>query len=94
MPRGVQRRIHLSERLARVARSGDETIGSRDTQVASITKTNVPIGALEAIALHDTTSIPAGTTITTHFLGVVLTTGDARSDNQTTTAQDLLVSNL
>jgi V8-like Glu-specific endopeptidase len=85
---------------ARVSRSGelrykiylsnDDTIDSSDTLLASITKSSVPVGALDTIDLHDTITIPSGVLFTHCYLGVVLTTADARSGNQTTTVQDVL----
>ena len=85
---------------SRVARSGgltytwrlstNDTISSGDTLLGSVTKTSVPVGALEILDLHDSLSIPSSIAAGTYYLGVILTTSDARSGNQITLAQDVL----
>lgn len=58
--------------------------------IATVTKANVPIGALEAIDLHDSVTIPSDVAAGTWYLGVILTTTDARSGNQHTQVQIVL----
>ena len=50
----------------------------------------MPIGALETIDLHDSITIPTGIGTGTWYIGIILTTADARSGNQITLAQDVL----
>ncbi|MCA8973384.1 MAG: hypothetical protein KDC98_01615, partial [Planctomycetes bacterium] len=85
---------------SRVSRSGslsyryrlstDSTITTADTGLTSVTKTSVPVSALDTLDLHDTVSIPTGIAAGTYYIGVILTTSDARSGNQQTLGQDTL----
>ena len=70
--------------------SSNDTISGGDTVLDTVTKSSVPIGSLETLDLHDTLTIPSSLSTGTWYIGVIISTTDARTGNQHTLAQDVL----